>query len=339
MERASVTIANGFNNSAVAVTYIAIFKHPHFFKLAEGIDFYEPNDFNHSKLSFLKTLMWIRKIIKKENPDSILVYNKFLGAVAVTALLATKFNIFISERSSPLYPWPVKIKIMNRIAFTLNAPTGVMAQTTIASEYQKKYYRNNVNIAVIPNALRKINLYPKLPREKVILGVGRLSEFNKGFDRLLAAFSNIENKQWKLKLMGATKNIDDLKTQAIKLGINNRIDFIEPTNTMDQAYATAGIFVIPSRSEGFPNALCEAMAAGLPCISFDFMAGPKDIITDGFDGYIIKEGAINLLAKKIDELINDKDLRNRIGYNAMEIRERYSQEKISKQVLSFISSS
>lgn len=337
MERASVNTANGFVNQSVNVLYIALFKHPHFFKLDNKINFYEPKDFNHTKLSFYKTFSWLRKVIKKENPDSILVYNKFFGAIVVLALIATKYRVFISERFSPFYPWPAKIKIFNKVAFKLNPPVGVMAQTKIAAQVQKKYYHKKVSIKVIPNSLRKVKLYPELLREEVILGVGRINEFNKGFDRLLSAFSMIENKQWKLKLIGNINGIDALRNQAKELGIEKRMQFVEPTNAIDEVFAKAGIFVIPSRSEGFPNALCEAMATGLPCISFDFIAGPRDIITNTVDGFIIEDGNIELLAKKINELIGNQPLRHEIGQSAMEIRKRLEQNKISKQVLDFIS--
>lgn len=228
------------------------------------------------------------------------------------------------------------MRIFSCLVYLFLKPAGVIAQTNIAANYQKKIYSKKTKICVIPNALRNVQLYPDVKRQNLVLAVGRLKDHLKGFDRLIEAFALIKNKDWKLAFAGGDEEGEHLKNQARELGIYDRISFLGKVKDMDRVYAQAGIFVIPSRSEGFPNALCEAMAAGLPCISFDFVAGPRDIITDGLDGLLVEDGNIEALAQTIDFLIENPAERERLGQNALEIRERLKLEKIGKEHLDFI---
>ena len=191
-------------------------------------------------------------------------------------------------------------------------------------------------IKVIPNALMDIQLYPDNIRKRQILAVGRLNDHLKGFDRLLEAFAKIKDQYWQLVFVGDDKDGCHLKKQALELNVLSRVLFLGKVMDMSMVYAQAGIFVIPSRSEGFPNALCEAMAAGLPCISYDFIAGPRDIITDGHDGLIVENGNSDGMAAAIDYLIENPKERDRLGGNALSIRDRLKLDVIGKDYLTFI---
>lgn len=336
MERASINLANSLNSYNLSVTYIAVLKQNHFFKLNEGIKFFEPSDFNTKKMSIFRTLKWLRKCVKEEKPNAIIVYNKFYSALALLSLIFTSYKVYISERSSPLYKWPLRFRVINRLAFSLKPPTGIIAQTNIAAKYQRLYYGNKPAIKVIPNALREISLFPEVQREKVILAVGRLNEALKGFDRLIEAFGKVNAPGWKLVFAGGNESGEYLKKRAKELDIFHKVEFLGAVSEIDEVYAYAGIFVIPSRSEGFPNALCEAMAAGLACISFDFIAGPRDIIVDGENGFLVKDGDIDGLANKIQFLIENEKERTRLGKNALNLKNRLHSDIIGKEYLNFI---
>ena len=336
IERSSVNIANGLAKLGIKVYFISLFKKEHFYLLDRNISFYEPSSFNAKSLNFLKSILWIRHIVGNLQPHSILVFNKFYGAITSLSLLGNKVPLIISERSSPLYSWPKKISFMNKLAYDIRPPQGVIAQTNIAKIHQKKYYSKNTTITVIPNALREVNLYPQINRKKIILAVGRLNDHLKGFDRLIDAFALIKNQEWTLVFVGGDVEGAKLRKQASDLGIAKRINFLGKVKDIDRIYANAGIFVIPSRSEGFPNALAEAMAAGLPCIAFDFISGPRDIIEEGINGIIVENGNIKGLAKAIDSLIENEDLRFSLGLNAGNLRHRLRSDKISRKFLDFL---
>ena len=337
MERASVNLANTLAKNDVQVTYIAFFRQPHFFKLHEEITLHEPKGFNKTSLSIFQTIPWLRKTIKAAKPDKVLAFNKLYSAFTVLALMFTGVEVYISERSSPLYRWPKMQEWISKIIFTFIKPKGILAQTNIAAKYQQKYYGNDVEIKVIPNAVREIQFFPDVQRKKIILAVGRLNDSLKGFDRLLEVFAKIDTNDWVLQIAGGHLQEDPILLEIIeKNKLNDRVQFLGKVSEMDRLYAEAGMFVIPSRSEGFPNALCEAMAAGVPCISFDFIAGPRDIIKNGEDGFIVEDGDLVALGDKILFLINNPETRNEIGTSATQNMKRFGAEKINAQIMDFL---
>lgn len=336
VERATTNLANYFSDQGYSVVFISIFKGKHFFNLHKNIEFIEPENFNIKKLSIFKTILFLRRNIIKNNPDTVLAFTKFYSALTLISLWNKHINVFVSERSSPFYKWPKKVSIFSKFALMIKKPAGVISQTKIACQYQSKYYPKNTPFNVIPNPVRKIKLYPEIKREKILLAVGRFNDPSKGFDRLLKAFSKINSKDWKLIFAGGTINGEPLKQLAEDLQIANNVEFLGTVENIDYLFARAGIFVIPSRSEGFPNALCEAMAAGLPVISFDFVAGPADLIKNKYNGIIVPDGDIIGLANTIDYLIEDHNLRNILGANAISIGKELDINTISEKYLKFI---
>ena len=335
IERASSNTANGLNELGAKVYFLSLFKKEAFFKLNEGIEIIEPQGFNKTKLSLLKSVLWVRKEVKRVNPEHILVFNKFYGAITALALLGTKYPYFLSERSSPLFVWRQPMRAINKFAFSIKPPKGVIAQTNIAAEYQRKYFKKT-EVIVIPNSVREVQLFPEIKREKVILAVGRLNDYLKGFDLLIESFAKLKNQDWELHIAGGDEEGEALKEQAERLGVINRIKFLGKVKEIDKCYAYAGIFVIPSRSEGFPNALAEAMGAGCSCIAFDFTAGPRDIIVDGISGLIVENGNTTEMAKAIDYLIAHPEKRMQLSKEAIKIREKLNENLIAEKIKRFI---
>jgi GalNAc-alpha-(1->4)-GalNAc-alpha-(1->3)-diNAcBac-PP-undecaprenol alpha-1,4-N-acetyl-D-galactosaminyltransferase len=142
--------------------------------------------------------------------------------------------------------------------------------------------------------------------EKNILAVGRLNRL-KGFDRLIKAFSHLDQKDWKLAIIGEGSERNNLENLIYDLNLEAYISMPGRTKAIEKWYKKSAIFVLSSRIEGFPNVLCEAMAYGCACVSFDCIAGPNEIITDKVDGYLVKNGDINALTAKMDFLINNSE--------------------------------
>ena len=335
IERASSNTANGLSELGAKVYFLSLFKKEAFFKLNEGIEIIEPQGFNKTKLSLFKSILWIRKEVKRVNPEHILVFNKFYGAITALALLGTKYPYFLSERSSPLFVWRQPMRAINKFAFSIKPPKGVIAQTNIAAEYQRKYFKKT-EVIVIPNSVREVQLFPEIKREKVILAVGRLNDYLKGFDLLIESFAKLKNQDWELHIAGGDEEGEALKEQAERLGVINRIKFLGKVKEIDKCYAYAGMFVIPSRSEGFPNALAEAMGAGCLCIAFDFTAGPRDIIVDGISGLIVENGNTTEMAKAIDYLIAHPEKRIQLSKEAIKIREKLNKNIIANKIKYFL---
>jgi GalNAc-alpha-(1->4)-GalNAc-alpha-(1->3)-diNAcBac-PP-undecaprenol alpha-1,4-N-acetyl-D-galactosaminyltransferase len=335
IERASVNTANGLNHHGVEVVFLSLFRKSHFYTLNAEINLLEPSGFNINSLNLLKSVSWIRSEIVKHKPTHVLVFNKLYGAIAALALVGLKIPLFISERSSPFFEWQFPFNCINSIAFKINHPKGIIAQTQIAADYQKKYYKKS-KIEVIPNCVKEVKLYPHLRRESVILVVGRLNDYLKGLDMMIESFAFLKNQDWELHIAGGDENGESLKQQAEKLGIRNRVKFLGAVKDIDLYYAKAGIYVIPSRSEGFPNSLLEAMAAGCCCVAFDFIAGPRELINNGINGVIVENGNILELSKTLDYLILNKDYRISLEKEALMIREKYFLGNIINRIIDFL---
>ena len=335
MERASVNLANSLVGKIDEITYLSLFNQDKFFTLDGSIDFVEPDKFNNTSFSFLKSLVWIRKIVKKKKPEIIIVFNKFYSAVTILALIFSREKIIITERSSPDYQWPFIIDMFNNFIFKWLKPSGVMAQTKYALEKQKTYYGSGIRYKVIPNSLPEISLHPQ-KREKIILLAGRLNDPLKGFDRFFDALKLIELGNWKVIFAGGYLEDDHkLFEKYSHVAKEKNIVFLGPIHDMSSIFNKSAIFVIPSRSEGFPNVLNEAMAYGLACVSFDFKAGPRDLIVHEVSGILVQDGNIQALAKSIEDLMANDELRESLGREAINNRYKYSPQNIGNMVIEF----
>jgi GalNAc-alpha-(1->4)-GalNAc-alpha-(1->3)-diNAcBac-PP-undecaprenol alpha-1,4-N-acetyl-D-galactosaminyltransferase len=337
MERATANIVNGFHAEGNDVALITLFDQPLFFKIDPDIRLITPSGFNQKKLNLWKTLRYLRKSILELNPEVVLVYNKFYSAITLLSLFFIgKYSVVISERSSPLYQWSRSVRLFNRIAFFLRPPQGIISQTSAAATFQKKYYASNIPLTVIWNIVRPVEEFPDVKREKIVLAVGRLNDSLKGFDRLIRAFSLVKDKGWRLLFAGGDENQDPVLDALISdLKLKSHIDFLGKVGNIDKVYARASMFVIPSRNEGFPNALCEAMSAGLPCISYDFVAGPSEIITHMNNGLLVPNDDIEGLADSMALLMDDESLRRRLGNEAKKIRATLGTTPIIKKHIDF----
>lgn len=333
VERASSNIANIFVELGHDVTYIALIPEVPFFQL--NAKYIEPSNFNSTSMHLMKTLKYIRMEITDIQPDAILCYTKFYAALANLALLFTRYQIYVTERSSPFYKWPQKIEWVCRFSFYLKKVKGVISQTTIASAHHKKYY-GKTRYTVIPNAVREIKNYSYIAREKIILAVGRFHDDCKGFDLLVKAFNLLNDREWRLVFAGGTQKEGQYLLDLTQEDKKSKIDFLGAVKDMDMLYARAGIFVMPSRSEGFPNALAEALVAGCCCVSFDFVAGPRDLIEDGVNGVLVEANNIRKLVAEIDDLILNTNKRNLLQIQAKMVSEKLNPIVIAKSYIDFL---
>lgn len=186
-------------------------------------------------------------------------------------------------------------------------------------------------IEVIPNMLtitpKKVSDY----QSKRVISAGRyMSE--KGFDRLLKAWDLIYDEfcDWHLYIFG---NGDRTPYQAIadKLQSVRSIHLMPATEDIAEELSKSSLYVMSSRYEGFGLVLAEAMSCGLPCVSFDCPYGPREIITDGEDGLLAKDGNIKDLAQKMERLMADVELRKFMGTKAIHNIARYQPEAIMAQ--------
>lgn len=202
----------------------------------------------------------------------------------------------------------------------------------VLTEEDKGYWGDLDNIQVIPNARTFVLERPAELKEKRVIAVGRYC-YQKALDRLIDAWDIVCRSvdDWKLHLVGDGEDRVGLQTQIDRLGLSDKVVLGCAETDMKSVYANASILALSSRYEGLPMVLLEAQAAGLPIVSFECKCGPKDVITDGGDGYLVEEGNVAQLAEKLLKLINDEELRRRMGAEAYRNSERFSEEKVMAQ--------
>lgn len=166
---------------------------------------------------------------------------------------------------------------------------------------------------------------------KQVIAVGRYT-YQKGFDMLIESWKYVNEKHpdWVLKIYGGgeRKSYFELRD---RYGLEDNV-FLEPsTDNIIDKYCESSIFVLSSRFEGFGMVITEAMACGLPAVSFTCPSGPKDIIKDGEDGLWVENGNIKEMAEKISFLIENEGLRKEMGRKARINVERFKIENIAKQ--------
>lgn len=203
----------------------------------------------------------------------------------------------------------------------------------VLTQEDRTYWGDIPNIQVISNARTYTFSHPVTLNNKTVLAVGRYSH-QKGFERLIDAWKLVCQKvdDWQLLIVGDGELRQDLLRQIEANGLNEKIVLKKvQAEKMPDVYIHASIFALSSRYEGLPMVLLEAQAAGLPIVSFDCKCGPKDLIENGVNGFLVEEGNVDALACRLLVLINDKNLRTEMGQAAYRHSALYAEELIMKQ--------
>lgn len=335
-ERIISELANYFSSRCVEVHLVLLAEAEDFYLINKNVYIHRLGFINEGRLnkirSELQVFFKLRRLLKEHRPDAVLSFMEKYNVFTIIASRILNIRVFVSDRSSP------NLKLSNVLSalkkLTYRHATGVIAQTYLAKEVVERF-TGNINVRVIPNPLKKVMLYPGKPREKIILNVGRLVP-EKGQEFLLQAFAKLQSTDWKLVILGDGPLRKSLEKQIVELGLEDQVIMPGSVNNVDEWLAKASIFAFSSISEGFPNALVEAMAAGLPCVSFDCDAGPRDIIKHNINGLLVEINNINQMTAAISNLINDSELSKIIATNALSVNELYNIDSIGSQYLGFL---
>ena len=200
----------------------------------------------------------------------------------------------------------------------------------VLTKEDKKVWPELKNVTVIPDPLSFMPTQHSPLTEKRVIAVGRYV-YQKGFDLLLQAWARIEKQypDWQLAIFG-DGNRTPYEQQMKELGVDSsRCHLNGPTTNIQQEYVNSSLFVFSSRFEGFGMVLVEAMACGLPVISFACPCGPKDIIKDGEDGFLVGNGNVAALVAKMSQLMGDESLRMSMSLIGQRNARRFSVEQIA----------
>lgn len=185
---------------------------------------------------------------------------------------------------------------------------------------------------VIPNVIPYKVVKASTLSSNIVLAVGRFS-FQKDFSSLVDIWSMIASKHptWTLRIVGDGELKQELEDKIKTLGLNTRVELVPATKDILPYYLDASIYALTSKFEGMPMALLEAQSLGLPIVSYTCSCGPRDIITDEEDGFLIPQGDKEIFAQRLSLLIEDETMRRRMGEAALISSKRYTPENIIPQ--------
>lgn len=345
-ERVISNLSNGLIDK-YEIVIITFVKGTSFYPLDERIkhlacyDTIKPNITNSIytslKLNYNLTRR-LHQIIKEESIDIVLAFITEANILAIIASKIYGIPCIISERNNPLEGniskfWQVLKKLVYPLADHL-----VLQTQGVKALFERKI--KSTKISILPNPIaselsKSRDNFTK--KENLVLTVGRLDK-NKNQHILIRAFSSIDVHNWKLLIIGEGDKKQELTELIYLLNLKDKVEIISKIKHIDFYYNKASIFVSTSITEGFPNALLEAMHFGLPCISTDCNFGPSDLINNGVNGFLIPVDQESSLKERLSQLMNDANLRQKFSNRAKLTTESYQSEKVIVQWEELISS-
>jgi glycosyltransferase involved in cell wall biosynthesis len=286
----------------------------------------------------LRRVRQLRAALRSIHPEVVI---SFMEATNVVVILATRglgAKVVVMEHTNPEshqvgWLWDT----LRRLTYRFADRVGVL---TKRSRPWAEGITNPESVFVLPNAINlapitsdeEINLHVKvgLPDQaKVVVSMGRLAP-EKGFDLLLEAFAQLAptHGDYHLVILGEGSERNPLERARESLNLTGRVHMPGRVSNPMAYLRKCDLFVMSSRYEGFPMALCEAMACGLPVISFDCPTGPGEIIRNGVDGLLVPAGDLRGLTDTMDRLMSDAEARLVLGSRAPEVLERFSEARI-----------
>lgn len=290
----------------------------------------------------------LRRAITAANPRHVIALTEKTNVLTLAACRKPGLPVIIAERTDPRYHHIGRI--WSGLRERLYPRAAALVVQTAAVRDGLRWMMPGRPIYVIPNmvgcgdppARRPPGLpdasvgsaagkalHPfSIPDRKRVLGVGRLTH-EKGFDLLIEAFALTAQRRprWDLVICGEGAQRSELERLVLKLGLAQRVFLPGWIEDPTEAFKSADLFVLPSRYEGFPNALLEAMAAGLPVISSDCPSGPYEIVRDGYNGLLVRCQSAEWLAAAMDRLMRDPDARRLLAQKAPEVLQRFTPER------------
>ncbi len=271
----------------------------------------------------------LRRALLETTASSVVSFTDITNVTTLLACRGTGLRTIVCERTDPRHhkigrAWR---QLRKR---TYGKASAIVVQTASVRSWAESHGWK-CPIVVVPNAAPRwtaavpTTRAAELPRS--IIALGRLSE-EKGFHLLIEAFGRIASRypEWQLSIFGEGNARAHLEQLVNELQLTNRVHLPGWVQDVEALLQSAQLFVLPSRYEGFPNALLEAMASGLACVSFDCDSGPREIIRHGIDGLLVPPGDVSELAEAIGELITNEPYRKRIAAEARHIVTRFSRD-------------
>jgi glycosyltransferase involved in cell wall biosynthesis len=272
----------------------------------------------------------LRRTVSTLEPHAVLSFMTSMNVLIILACIRLPVRIVVSERVDPAahqesHIWNDLRSLLYQFA------DAVVVQTDSIGGWFRRRLRKKTRVAVIPN--------PVLPQSGIescddemqpfLLAAGRFTH-QKGFDLLIRAFdeATMEKKELKLIIAGEGPEAHTLRELATRLGLGARVSFPGRVRELSRLLKCAVAFILPSRYEGFPNVLLEALAVGVPCVATDCPGATREILGDGAYGLLVPPEDAGALAEAIERITTDSELHEQLSKAGAAAIERYRLDRV-----------
>lgn len=338
-ERVILQLATLFNKNGYNTTLITSFNAEDEYKMIDSIkrvSLFDKQIQGSRLMRNYKLISSLRSYCKRESPDVLVSFMQEPNFRAVISTIGLKTKTVVSIRNDP------KIEYSGRVGrfigkLILPFANGAVFQTKEAMEwFPKRLKRKSI---IIPNPVKEqFFITERKPNYGEIVSVGRL-EPQKNFSLLIKAFSKVSEilPNLKLKIYGEGTLRKELSALIQKLDLTQSVFLMGQTDDVANALSTADVFVLSSDYEGMPNALMEAMAMGIPCVSTNCpCGGPRMLINDGENGFLFQVGDQSDLEQKLLNVFSNEEIKHFISDNAKESSKCFDSERVYKKWKSFL---
>lgn len=283
----------------------------------------------------------VRKYINANNIDVVLMLGHYAAFCTVGARMFTRAKYVFCDHGALMNQWNEKAPtIMRFVASKMSNKIITLTERTL-NDYKKHFHINDRKIDCIynwiDNNISGDNQYKD--DSKLIVSAGRFGK-EKGYDMAIEVAKRVfcKHNDWEWHIYGDGETFQNIKKQIIDNNLQNNVILKGKVNNLNQLYKNYSMLVLPSYREGLPLVLLEAKVNKLPIVSFDIQTGPREIINDGKDGFLVQSYNIELMSDKIIELIEKKDLRKSFSNNSQENLYKFQKDTIAEKWYKLIDS-
>ena len=324
-------------DSRVKVEFLSNFG-PHHKEFYDSMKHFNIPKFVKEAIVMIKCGIYKSKVLKKkikELDTDVIISSR----IEFSKLIDRRDTLNISQEHS----YVTTSKYIGRVKKWFKNIDSIVVMTKKAKEdYEKWLVDSNSQAKVynISNMIEKVVDGVNANYDNnTIISVGRLEKV-KDFPTLLEVFKKVHDshEELELKIVGEGSQRETLERRIKELNLEGSVTITGriPTDMVKRELEKAKIFVLTSVCESFSLVLCEAMEQGLPSLSFDIDVGPKEIIKDGYNGFLIENRNVDKMAQKIIELVENRELWNNISKNALEDVSKYYSENVAQGWISIL---
>ena len=340
-ERVLSVIVNGLYERGFSVFIMSLWgEGKSFFDIYEGIKLYWiEQEFKGTGITgIIGRLHYLNRILQKEKAEVLVDVDIILGCYSLFLKRRMKGLRWVSWEHFNYYYHFSKNHYLRKIIRRLVCRYA--DELVVLTQEDKGYYQKNLKLKCgitqiynpVPYMLYERETkgvdFAECKRQPMIFAAGRLTRA-KGFDLLIQSWKRLEHDypKWKVIIAGEGEERISLEKAIKKAGLKH-IRLIGNVPDIERYYKEAAFFVLPSRDEGFVMVLLEAMFFSNPVVSYNCKTGPKEIVADGKNGFLIEPGEIEKFAEKMEVFMRDAELRRKMGIAGRESASRFSREKV-----------